>query len=161
MRKTFNHPAPVTKIPLSIAESEYDLQGATGSTKPKLRNHILKKTDAISHSYPKSAVWIHGVYHIVRSQRLESTYKICFDRVLKKMALPKDSQVYAVHIVLDKYIKDSKKSGERRSRGKTNSIWLNVTGFRQPFPAKKEDLLFIVGELHEIRANFFILSNYN
>lgn len=64
--KLFKNPA--TKIPLSIAESEYFLRGATDSTKSKLRKHILKKTGAISYYHPKSVVWIYDVSKILRSQ---------------------------------------------------------------------------------------------
>jgi hypothetical protein len=66
---------PITKIPLSIAESDIDLRGATSQTKSKFRNHIISKTKAVTYSHPKSAVWIYDVGKVVRSQQPEKTYR--------------------------------------------------------------------------------------
>lgn len=106
---------PVTKLPLtlSIAESETDLRGASSDSKSKFRNHILNKTNSVSYVHPKSAVWVYDVGRFIRSLPPESTYRLFFDRILKKMTPPKDADPLAVHLLIDKYIEDSTKSGAR------------------------------------------------
>ena len=91
---------PVTKLPLSIAESETDLRSASSGSKSKFRNHILKKTNSVSYVHPKSAVWVYNVGKFIRSQPPESTYQLFFDKILKKMTPPKDADPLAIHLVI-------------------------------------------------------------
>ena len=43
------------------------------------------------------------------------------------MMPPNDAKAVAVHLVVDKYIEDSSKSGARKIRSESNSIRLNIT----------------------------------
>ena len=115
LKEAFNY--PITTLPLSIAESNQDLRGASNSSKSKFRNQILKKTNSVNVTCPRSAVWIYDAGKIIRCQPPERTYKMFFDKIIEKMTPRTDSSPLSVHIVLDKYIKKSTKSGAMKMRG--------------------------------------------
>ena len=126
---------PITTLPLSIAESATDLRGATSSSKSKFRNHILKTINSISYVCPKSAVWIYDAAKFIRCQPPERTYQQFFDKILERMIPPKNVYSLSVHIVLDKYVNNSTKSGARQMRGEINSTRLFITGLGQFMPS--------------------------
>ena len=68
---------------------------------------------------------------IIRCQPPERTYKMFFDKIIEKMTPRTDSSPLSVHIVLDKYIKNSTKSGARKMRGSNSSTRLFITGLGQ------------------------------
>ena len=94
---------PVTKLPMSIAESKTDLRGASNASKSRFPNSTLNKANTDVYVCPKSAVWTYDVGKFVRSIVPESTWQTFFDKLSKKMMSPKDAKAVTVHLMTDSH----------------------------------------------------------
>ena len=150
----------MTRLPLSIAESETDLRGATSGSKSKFRNHIMNKTNSKLYTHPKSSVWVYDVGKLLRTQSLESTYQLFFDSLLKKMTPPVDTDPLSVHLVLDRYIEDSTKSGARKARGESSSTRLFVTGFGQSMPETVDEWKSALSNSETKKSFYSLFAEY-
>ena len=83
-----------------------------------------------------------------------------FDKVLEKMTPPKDSNPLCVHIVLDKYIKNSTKTGARKARGESSSNRLFITGLGQSMPSTMDEWRLALSNNETKQSLFLLLTNY-
>ena len=87
----------------------------------------------------KYPVWIYDMGKFVCSIFLESTWRTFFDKLLKNLMPPKDTKAVAVDLVVGVHI-GCTKCGGRKIKGESNSIRLNVTGFRQEMASTTDEL---------------------
>ena len=76
------------------------------------------------------------------------------------MTLLKDAQPSVVHLVLDKYIKDSTKCDARKSRSETNSIRLYVTGFGQLMPVTDKEWVAALSNTTTKKTYYKLFASY-
>ena len=97
---------------------------------------------------------------IIRSQPPERTYKDFFDKILERMNPNSEFDPVSVHIVLDKYISNSTKSGTRKMRSNDSSIRLFITGLGQFMPQTQNEWKGALSNNDTKRNLFSLFTSY-